>query len=69
MSSLYDTGVSLSIIPLKLAQELQKLSFTKDELKVVVEDLVTGNTPTAPSTSAPGGIPLQSLRLYPFVGS
>ncbi len=55
LGDLYDTGVSLYIIPLKLAQELQKLSLTKDELKVVVEDLVTGDTPTAPSTNAPGG--------------
>ena len=51
LGELYRTGINLSQIPLKLAQELQTLSLTRAELKQVVSDLINGPENTTPETS------------------
>ena len=51
LGDLYRTGINLSQIPLKLAQELQTLSLTRAELKQVVSDLINGPDSTTPETS------------------
>lgn len=54
LGKLYRTGVKLTNIPLKLAQELQKLDLTRAELKLVVSDLINGPNADEPSSTPDG---------------
>ena len=53
LGDLYETEVSITEIPLALAEELYTLGLTRDELKIVLADLMDGPTANPPGSSPP----------------